>query len=69
METLIYLLKSSAILAIFYSFYLIFLQKETFYKLNRHFLLIGIFSAVIVPILVFKKEIFIDAEAINSNLN
>ncbi len=47
-----YLLKSSAILGIFYVFYKLILQKETFFQSNRIFLLIGLISAFTLPLIV-----------------
>ncbi|MFD2725661.1 M56 family metallopeptidase [Hyunsoonleella rubra] len=46
-----FLLKSSAILAIFYLIYFIFLQRETFFEHNRWFLLSGILLSLIVPLI------------------
>jgi len=43
------LLKSSAILLIFYVFYRILLSKETFYIFNRVFLLFGVILSVVIP--------------------
>ncbi len=47
-----YLLKSSTILGLFYLFYKFVLQRETFFQSNRLFLLAGIFSALIIPLIV-----------------
>ncbi|WP_338733119.1 M56 family metallopeptidase [Mangrovimonas cancribranchiae] len=44
-----YLLKSSAIIVLFYLCYKIFLQQETFFESNRWFLLTGLIFAVITP--------------------
>ncbi|MDY8134303.1 M56 family metallopeptidase [Aquimarina sp. 2201CG5-10] len=54
METfLIYLFKSSIILSLFYLVYFFLLRKDTFFTLNRHFLLIGILSSILLPFLEF----------------
>lgn len=45
------IIESSFSLAIFYLFYRIFLSKETFFKLNRIYLLSSIMFAVIIPFL------------------
>jgi len=50
-----YLLKSTAILVIFYLFYKIFLQNETFFKSIRTYFLIGITSALVLPSIVITK--------------
>ena len=51
-------LESAIILAIFHLFYKAFLQKETFFKLNRVYLLSSLLFAVIVPFLNLNVEIF-----------
>ncbi|WP_298318371.1 M56 family metallopeptidase [uncultured Aquimarina sp.] len=50
---LIYLLKSSVILSLFYLVYFFLLRKDTFFKVNRHFLLTGILSSLLLPFLEF----------------
>lgn len=47
-----YLLKTSAVILIFYGFYKLILQRETFFQSNRWFLLVGILAAVLVPLIV-----------------
>ncbi len=47
-----YLLKASAVIIIFYACYKICLQKDTFFELNRWFLLIGLITAVFIPFIV-----------------
>ncbi|WP_250432859.1 M56 family metallopeptidase [Hanstruepera flava] len=47
-----YLLKSSAIIALFYLFYRVFLQRETFFQSNRWFLIIGLAIALLLPSIV-----------------
>ena len=47
-----YLLKASAILAIFYLFYKVVLHKETFFQSNRFFLLGGIIACLTLPLIV-----------------
>ena len=51
MTWLYYLLEANLYLAIFYGFYLLFLQKETFYGLNRVYLLSAALFSFILPIL------------------
>ncbi|MDE6440747.1 MAG: TonB-dependent receptor, partial [Bacteroidales bacterium] len=55
----IYLLKSAAVLGVFYLFYRLLLHKETFYGLNRAILLgIGVL-ALVLPLctLTFHKYV------------
>ncbi len=47
-----YLLKTSALVAIFYLCYKLFLERDTFFESNRWFLLIGLVSSFIIPFLV-----------------
>ena len=47
-----YFLKASAITALFYLCYKLFLQRETFFESNRWFLLIGVVATVGLPLLV-----------------
>lgn len=51
MTWLYYLLESNLYLAIFYGFYLIFLQKETFYGLNRAYLISSSLFSFVIPLL------------------
>ena len=58
-----YLLKSTAILTIFYLFYKIFLQNETFFTAIRTYFLVGIISSLLLPTLVITK--YVEASPIN----
>jgi len=55
-----YLLKSTAILSLFYLFYKIFLQNETFFKSIRVYFLIGFISAIAIPLVVITKHIIVE---------
>ncbi|HMI06349.1 MAG TPA: M56 family metallopeptidase [Flavobacterium sp.] len=62
METLfIYLIKSSALIAMFFLAYYFLLRKETFFKSNRWFLLLGLVTSLILPLVSFKRIVWIDA--------
>lgn len=50
-EILVYLFKSGLCLVVFYSFYRIFLQHETFFRLNRIYLIGSIFISFMMPII------------------
>ncbi|KAA1245798.1 M56 family metallopeptidase [Aquimarina sp. RZ0] len=56
---LMYLLKSSAVLILFYLVYFFLLRKDTFFKANRNFLLLGILCSLALPFLRFTKTEFI----------
>jgi hypothetical protein len=61
METIfIYLLKSSALIAVFYLAYHFLVRKETFFNSNRWFLLIGLLTSVVMPLFFFKKVVFVE---------
>lgn len=62
METLlIYLLKASGILAIFYIAYQVFLKRETFFSVNRHFLMAGLLTALLLPFVSITNYVEIAA--------
>jgi hypothetical protein len=61
METLlIYLIKSSGLIAMFYLSYFVLLRKETFFNSNRWFLLAGLVTSVVLPLVVFTKIVWVD---------
>ncbi len=60
-----YLLKASAIIIIFYLSYKLFLQRITFFESNRAFLLIGLLSAFLIPLIVIP--VFVEAPSILKN--
>jgi len=61
METLlIYGIKSSGLIAIFYLAYYFLLRKETFFNSNRWFLLAGLITSVVLPLIVFTKIVWVD---------
>lgn len=53
-----YLFWANSYLAVFYGFYWFFLRKETFFQLNRGYLLSGIFLSFVLPILDMKGYFF-----------
>lgn len=60
-EILIYLLKSTALLSMFYLVYVLLLKKDTDFVANRRFLFGGIVAAAILPAITFTRKIWIDA--------
>ncbi|WP_445381590.1 M56 family metallopeptidase [Robiginitalea sp. IMCC43444] len=56
-----YLLKASVVLGLFLGFYHLLLKRETLFRLNRVFLLSGLGTALILPLITIKKEIIIPA--------
>jgi len=63
---MIYLLKVSAILAIFYGIYYLFLQKETFFGANRLFLIVGLIASFVLPVFVIPD--YVEVAPINFTL-
>jgi hypothetical protein len=57
---LIYLLKSSGLIAVFYLAYHFLVRKETFFNSNRWFLLSGLFTSLLLPFFVIKKVIMVE---------
>lgn len=55
-----YLIKANSLLIFFWLFYRLFLHKETFYNLNRWYLLGSIALAIIAPFITFTKTVFIE---------
>ena len=68
MESLfIYLIKSSGLIGLFYLAYFFMLRKETFFNSNRWFLLAGLFTSILLPLLVINKIIWIEPTPSNIN--
>ncbi|MEE9364068.1 MAG: M56 family metallopeptidase [Cellulophaga sp.] len=57
-----YLLRSAGIITIITVLFYLLLEKETFYKLNRFYLLIGILATTLLPFVIFKTYITIPVE-------
>ena len=51
MEWMYYLLEANLYLLLFFGFYKLFLQHETFYNSNRYFLLLSSLTAFVLPVL------------------
>jgi hypothetical protein len=61
METLfLYIAKSSGLIGVFYIAYYLLLRKETFFTSNRWFLLAGLITSVILPLVVFTTIVWIE---------
>ncbi|SEL55297.1 Signal transducer regulating beta-lactamase production, contains metallopeptidase domain [Maribacter orientalis] len=60
---LVYILKSTACLAILYVFYNVFLEKESIHRLKRFYLLGALLFSLIVPALVYTE--YVESEPIN----
>ncbi|WP_281310049.1 M56 family metallopeptidase [Flavobacterium flavigenum] len=56
----IYIAKSSGLILLFYFAYYFLLRKETFFNSNRWFLMTGLPTSLILPLLVYRKIVWID---------
>ena len=66
---LLYFLKSSGLLLLFFATYDLLLKKETFFNQNRAFLLVGMATSILLPLLQFEEVIFTDHKlSITDNL-
>ncbi len=66
METLTYITKSASILSLFYLVYFIVLRKDTFFTKNRFYLIGGIITSLLLPLVVFTKTIYVEAPVSDS---
>ena len=65
METFgIYSLKAGIILTLFWGIYRLFLQKETFYRFNRGFLLTGLIASLFIPLITIRYTVEINAPVV-----
>jgi len=63
---LIYMAKVSGVLLLFYGIYQVFLNRETFYKHNRQFLIGGILGSFVLPLIQIPRYIEISPIAFNA---
>ncbi|MCO4822556.1 MAG: TonB-dependent receptor plug domain-containing protein [Flavobacteriaceae bacterium] len=61
-----YFLKASALIVLFYLCYKLLFSKETFFESNRWFLLAGLISACILPLVVIPNYIVQDLQNFNA---
>jgi len=65
METfIIYLAKASGLTVVFFLAYTTLLKKETFFTPNRMFLLAGLFTSALMPLLVYTKIVWVTPEPV-----
>ena len=57
----IYSLKSGIVLTLFWGIYRLFLQKETFFRFNRFFLLTGLITALMLPLVIIHYTVEVSA--------
>nr|WP_315222846.1 M56 family metallopeptidase [uncultured Flavobacterium sp.] len=67
MEALfIFIAKSSGLLMLFYFAYYFLLRKDTFFNSNRWFLLAGLISSIVLPLIVYTKIVWVDPTPVAS---
>lgn len=62
-ELIIYLLKSAGLLSLFYGGYYFLLRKDTAFRSNRYFLLAGIVTSLLLPLLQITRTVEVEATA------
>jgi beta-lactamase regulating signal transducer with metallopeptidase domain len=62
---LLYFAKVNGLIILFYLLYLVLLRKETFYVSNRWYLLMGLVTSIILPLITFTKTIWVNPEPIS----
>jgi len=63
-----YLLKVSAFIILFYASYKILLNRETFFESNRTFLLLGLLTAFILPLITIPKHIVVEPTVFQNSI-
>ncbi|WP_051590760.1 M56 family metallopeptidase [Flavobacterium daejeonense] len=59
-DLLLYLIKASGLIGLFYFAYMLLLRKETFFSGNRWFLIFGLISSSILPLFFITKIIWVE---------
>jgi hypothetical protein len=59
-DLLLYLIKVSGLISLFYFAYMLLLRKETFFNSNRWFLILGLISAAVLPLFFITKIIWVE---------
>ncbi len=67
-ELIIYLLKSAGLTGLFYTAYFFLLKNDTGFRRNRFFLIAGIFTSLLLPLLKITRTIVVPAKEIPFSL-
>ncbi|MPT34030.1 MAG: M56 family metallopeptidase, partial [Flavobacterium sp.] len=62
----IYILKVTALITVFFLAYHFFLRKETFFNANRGYLIAGLFTSALLPLISYTKIIWVERTPIAS---
>ena len=60
---LLYIVKVTSCLAIFYAFYKMFLENERMHTFKRFYLLAAVVSAFVIPALIFTEYVYVRPES------
>ncbi|MBW2936539.1 hypothetical protein KXJ69_00380 [Aureisphaera sp. CAU 1614] len=69
MELITYIIKSGGVLVLFYAVYFLWLQKDTLFRAKRQFLLYGLATAIILPLVEFTKTVIVEVPEMTHALN
>ena len=61
---LLYFAKVNGLIVLFYVMYVLFLRKETFFKSNRLYLILGLISSFIFPLITFTKTVWVESKPV-----
>ena len=59
---MIYFAKVNGLLVVFYLMYVLFLRKETFFTSNRWYLILGLISSFVLPLITFTKTVWVESK-------
>jgi beta-lactamase regulating signal transducer with metallopeptidase domain len=59
---LIYFVKVNGLLVVFYLMYYLILRKETFFTSNRWYLILGLISSFVLPMITFTKTVWVESK-------
>jgi len=59
---MIYFAKVNGLLVVFYLMYILFLRKETFFTSNRWYLILGLISSFVLPLITFTKTVWVETK-------
>jgi hypothetical protein len=60
---ILYITKACGLIAVFFTAYQLLLKKETFFSANRFFLLAGLFTSVIMPLVTYTTIVWVEPTA------
>lgn len=61
---LLYFAKVNGLIILFYLMYYFFLRKETFFKSNRLYLILGLISSFVFPLITFERTVWVESKPV-----